>query len=349
MVPILLTTSAWGQNVRRSAPGPDEQLWAEIAALRDADPHAHDDPSRFQQRRQRYETCLEQIDKYLTLYPGGARRNQAIQLQLQASFELGVLGCGDFDRLCARAAELKQRPETPEIAAEAAYWLIFCRRNEHPPETAQPLDPLLPPTDADALREYAEYLDAFPDSRHTPRMATALFDEALQHDDRDKLRSLCNLLNEHHPGNTITERVVGRLARAEAVGQRFQFRGRSIDGVTIDSANYRGAPLVIAVWRHGDEDSVRVLRDIEQWRSQASAAAIGVNLDMSVDLCRATCRELSLAWPQVCDGRGRAGDFCRAYGVRWTPLVLVIDGSGVLRGSADGGGWRAIADAVTND
>jgi len=107
------------------------------------------------------------VQLYLTLYPGGAYRDEAVHIELQTLFELATLEDGDFEPLCRRVQELLAAPPSPDAEQEAAFWEVTCRRvarvrgrdADTQPTTAasQPAAPLAV-ADTEMLAAYAAYL-----------------------------------------------------------------------------------------------------------------------------------------------------------------------------------------------
>ncbi|RMF80406.1 MAG: TlpA family protein disulfide reductase [Planctomycetota bacterium] len=338
-------TNAQTRPPPASRPSPDELLWGEIHALRDAQPETSARDERIAMR----ERLITLLEEYLTLYPGGPRRTEAVRLELQSLFEVGALGCGRFERLRERATALRRDSDDAEIAAEAAYWLLICGSEAHDVATTQPNEVTPEPATPGEADRLAAYIEHHPDSRHAPRLALELFDTAERNGDQRRMRAMRDLLIAHHPSHAITQQLDGRLARVEAVGMPMEFEARTIDGAEIRAADFRGRPWLIVVWRSGDAATARLLCEVENWRTETDAAIVGVSLDLSADACRSACRELGISWPQVCDGRGPASGFARQYGIRQGPLVFVIGRDGVLRGVTWGSDWRTLADAAIAD
>lgn len=340
---------------------PDERLWAEIAALREepatsepADRHLLEalngdtaDPGLARRRR-----LLDRLELYLRLYPGGPRRDEAVVLELDTAFEIGVLTGGRFDDLCRRASEYCRAPPSAAALHEAAYWQIVCRRLERGSGAAggRTVPSTHPAHDAELLREFRTYLEQYPGSRRAPRLAEVLFDDARRRGDRGEMRRLVERLAGAQLGHPVAERLRAQLRREEAVGQAFDVRLRLTDGSTHEIARDRGRIVVLVVWAGFDRDSRERLREVwDAARQDADLRLVGVNLDLSAEDMTAACRELGVGCPQAHDGRGWAGDFALEWGVRELPLVLVVDRRGRLVGSTAGEDWRELLSRAGAD
>jgi hypothetical protein len=357
--------AAEAQN-RHPPRSPDELLWAEIDALSAESAAAEPDelnPSTAPDRRvvdperARRQRLLDRLELYLRLYPGGPRRDEAVALELQTAFEIGVLAGGRFDDLCGRVASYCRAPPSPAALHEAAWWRIICRRvesaasatGEHP-ASRPPIPTMLPGHDPALLREYQSYLEEHPDSRRAPRVAEILFEEALRRGDRPAMRRVLERLAGAQREHPITERLTAQLRRQEAVGRSFDVRLRLADGSTWDIRTERGRIVILVVWASFHAGSRERLRQVWELAQQDhELRLIGVNLDFGAEEMRAACGGLGVDCPQVHDGRGWAGAFALEWGVRQIPFVFVVDREGRLVGATAGEDWRGLLERARPD
>lgn len=335
----------------RPALSPEEQLWQRIRELRDprvTTRSAADLPSagRFQARLQQRQTLANYVQLYLRLYPGGAHRDEAVAEELATLHELGALSGGQSTALCERVGQYLRDPPSRAALAEAAWWDILCRRMaavdaasqpaRHPPGTwPQALD--------EPLRiALTDYLERFPDGRRAPQAAWTLFDAAERRDDRLAMRRIVELMSRHWPEHGVTESLVLRLRRREAVGKPVDF-ALQIGATTWSAAALRGRAVALVVWTSRDPDVARQLERVEAWRrTHAEAQVIGVNLDPAREPMEELVRSLGLEWPQFHDPLGPAGAFAGTWGIRRTPVLLAIDRRGILVDlCTDSGDWSA--------
>lgn len=341
---LSLTLALLGVGQPSVAPASEEELWREIAALRDV---ASTQPfaARFAAEVDRRRSLIARLRTYQNTFPGGAHRAEAVSLELLALFELGTLEGGRLDTLCERAAELGARPPSAGADQEAAYWEIVCRRHRAALATTQPTPVRVLDPDADLLREYAAYAERFPTSRHVPRMAMALFDDALRRDDRDALRRIVEQTQAAFPGHAVTLQLRGALRRVDAQGQRFWLSARLADGSQLDTREYAGHPVLIVVWAEFEPAATHCARAVDEFAAtHAGVRVVGVNLDHDAAAATVAARRLGLEWKQFNDGLGWANEFAREWGVRAVPTVFVIDRDGRLVGAAGAEGWRTLAE-----
>lgn len=329
---------------------PDEVLWQEICQLDREMPGEESYAARLELLLRRRRALLEKVRQYLTTYPGGARRDEVVRLELRALFEIGTLLGGAYEPLCRRVDAYLRRPPSEAALHEAAYWAIHCRRLDSTSAASQPASAPAARHDRELLAAYREYVEQHPRSRYVPRMATVLFDAAADHQDVLEMRRLVGQLRRCFPDHVATASLAARLRCSEAVGQPFSLTFETPGDGQVNTAQWRGQPVLIVVWAGFIPEARACVAKIEAFRlDHPEVRVVGVNLDDSEQQMRAVCRELGLNWPQFNDGRGWANRFALQWGVRKIPWVFVVDRAGRLVGSCGAGGWPAlVAAAVEN-
>lgn len=340
-----LVVAAWIVQLAGAATPPSEAaLWQQIETLYGA--LAEEDPNAdwFAAAEQGRHELLEPLRTYVNVYPGGAHRLAVTALELETLYELGALDGGDLSALCRRSAYLFEHADSESIRAEAAYWRIFCRDRAATtqPATTQPAFAAAP---TDLLQHYADYVAAYPASRHTPRLTSMLFDAAETRGDEDAMAALVTRMQTHFPAHAMTGQLAAVLRRARQVGKVFPLRFTESGDSAVDPNTLGNGPLAIVVWTRFDEPSVAAAREVEQCvAAHPGASAVGINLDPTTELARQAAREVGLKAPQINDGGGWATWFVRHWGVRRLPAVFVVDGKGRLLGVSEGEGWRALLE-----
>jgi hypothetical protein len=322
----------------------DEALWQEILAANRAlsatEPYSQNVEAALRPRR----ILLERARVYLSAYPGGRRRDEVVRLELKALFEIGTLSGGRYQPLQRQVEEYLRHPPSPAALYEAAYWKIRCERLARIAASSQPSSAPVTRDDPALHEAYRSYIQQYPSSRYVPRMATELFDAAVAAGDLAEQRRLVDLLGQHFKGHAVTELLAAQLRRHEAVGKPFGLTFQTADGTEIDTAGWKGRPVLIVVWAGFSERSRACVRAIEAFRSQQpDLQVVGVNLDDGERKMTAACDELGLTWPQYNDGMGWANRFARQWGVREVPCAFVVDRRGRLVGSSGAAGWRELA------
>lgn len=357
----------------------DDGLWREICAMRDATPPAdRHGAARFDWEIANSRQLLQRLRSYETLFPGGARRDEAVALEFQTQFDLISLGGAEWDDLCSRVATLRRAAPSPAILHEAAYWQMFCDRQAHKhatssaPATAAASAPasqaarravtpaqsgpatalvakdsVLTPDD-ELLAAYRRYCDAFPTSRYVPRLSVQLFEDAQRDGDTPAMRAISERLAANFPDHPFAAQLAGALRRSDAVGRPFWVSFRRVgDGATVDTRTMSGKPVLIVVWAGFDAGARRLVAEVEAFRAQRPEwQIVGINIDATAADCQRSAAHAAIGWPQSNDGRGWGTQFLLDWGIRDAAFVLCIDREGRLRGSAAGAAWRKLVDPI---
>jgi len=329
----------------------DEALWNAIQALlQEEPPEAAPYPARLADALAQRRQLLEQLRIYLSVYPGGPRRDQAVQLELRTLSEVATLSGGAYGPLCQRVREYIGRPPSEAALYEAAYWAIHCRRLTRGAAGSQPTSASVLEADAAVLAEYRAYIEQYSRSRHVPRMATVLFDAAAARGDEEAMRWVVNQVSRDFPGHAVTALLAARQRRHAAVGRPFALRFEDADGKRIDTAVWEGSVVLIVVWAGFSGKARACVREIEALRRERRDVRVcGVNLDESEERMQAASGALGLSWPQLHDGLGWANRFAREWAVREVPTVFVVDREGCLVGVGGERDWRELVAAVADN
>lgn len=352
---LLCFASAGDASAQASAPAPfaasapaaqespEERLWREIVELRDRQPPAAPFRERVVALREHKQSLLSYVRLYQRLYPGGRHGDDACTIELTTLYELGSLDGGRFDALRQRVGECLDSSSTPEVLHEAAYWRIQLDRVDRYERLAaatQPSSAPLTEPDLETLAAFEKYIDTYPASRHTPRMAERLFFHALSERRLDRCEALAAALQRAHPAHPVAALLAGRLRRERAIGQPFSVRCEPRPGHPLDTADWRGKTVLVVVWLGADRGCRGLAREIDALLDlRPDIRALGVNLDESRQAMDDACRELEIDWDQWNDGHGMAHAFALEWGVREVPLVFVVGPDGRLR-DVSSDGWR---------
>ncbi len=325
----------------------DEALWRETCELDHQVALTKPFPDNVEGALQARRRLLEKARLYLSVYPGGPRRDEVVRLELKALFEIATLSGGAYGPLQERVEAYLRRPPSEAALYEAAFWAIHCRRLTQASATSRPTSAPIARRDADLADAYRRYIEQYPGSRYAPRMATLLFDVAAGRGDEDAMRQVVAQLRRSFPEHPVAALLTAQLRRRDAVGRPFALAFETADGRRVDTTESKGRPVLIVVWAGFSEPARLCVRRIEAFRQgQPELCVVGVNLDESEDRMNAVCTELGLAWPQFNDEMGWANRFALQWGIRALPQVFVVDREGRLSGSSGAEGWRELALTV---
>ena len=325
----------------------EETLWQHVVALEQSGTAMQPYEKWFATAEQNRAALLDHVRLYTTLYPGGVHRDDAIRIELAALFELGTLRGGALQPLCERVTEYLGAPPSPAAEHEAAYWEIICERSRAATTTqpaSQPSIAAWSSLDVGLRAACRAYVERYPRSRHVPRLASLLFEDAAKRGDREGMRAAVECLGTHFPNHAATRAVLGAWNREESVGRSFWLACRTVDGRALDTREYLGQPVAIVVWAGFDAAARQCVQNVEQFRrAHPELHVVGVSVDESVEATAAAGRELEIGWPQFNDGLGWGNEFVRSWGVTRLPYVFVVDRHGRLAGATPDDGWEVWA------
>lgn len=317
-----------------AAQSPDEALWAQIEALR-LPPASMPATARFDAAHDRLEQLVQKARLYRSLYPGGARRNAAVAAELSALYDIGCLDKGDFTALKKAASAHAQDTTSEETRAEGAFWLMLCDHlgsTSSAPTSAPVFDESLP-----LLGAYRRYVEQFPRSRHSPRLAEMVIEDALNRGALDEARSALTALQNGHPQHQTTERLTGAIRRVESIGQPFQATFRLTDGSQLSTQSLAGQPLLILLWTPDEARSAAFARGVERFvREHPTVQVIAAPLTRSQD------EKYPPGWRIADEPLSLGGEFARSWGVSRSPTIFVIDAQGRLLGTSSVDGWERL-------
>jgi hypothetical protein len=324
----------------------DEQLWSEIEALSAGLSTVTPFPAFFARAEQTRRALVEKTRSYLAAYPGGPRRDAAVQLQLKALFEIAVLTGDGFDELRVRVAEYLDHPPSTTARGEAAYWAIQLGRLEEGSAAARLATDVTCP-DEQLLSACRSFVADHRASRHTPGIAAELFDDAVGRGALLEAARFVALLTADFTEDLVRKQLRARLRRRSALGKPLALAQTAADGTPVDTGSWKGEPVLVVFWAAFDEPSRACLDQIEAVRRQSpDLHVVCVNLDADAARMEEACRAAGLSWPQLHDGLGWAGPLAVEWGVRELPTVLVVDQEGRLAGVAEATDWPDLVELV---
>lgn len=110
------------------------------------------------------------------------------------------------------------------------------------------------------------------------------------------------------------------------------FKGETLDGKTVSSADYKGKRLVIACAATWQGESIAFLRQLRKKLKSVHPAweCIIVSMDVDREVLRNTLKRDSLEYPVICDRKAFESPLVQQLGLHYVPSCMLIDAQGKI-------------------
>ncbi|MEZ6098002.1 MAG: thioredoxin-like domain-containing protein [Pirellulaceae bacterium] len=128
----------------------------------------------------------------------------------------------------------------------------------------------------------------------------------------------------------LIRKAMGAKRRLTSVGQPLAFRGRTVDGKTLDVAQLKGKIVLIhywATWCDPCKEDLDVLRDL-QAKYPREFALVGISLDNDPQQLATFLRSARLTWPQLYEQGGLDSPLAVDLGVLTLPTMILLNEKG---------------------
>ena len=112
-----------------------------------------------------------------------------------------------------------------------------------------------------------------------------------------------------------------------------EFRARSSTDAVISSADLIGKAVVIEVWASYCtvcRAQFPILRQLDRDYRERGLRIVGVSMDTDIAAFRAAMQAENPSWPQICEGKGAAGDLAQQLQLDHTPGFYLVDRAGKI-------------------
>lgn len=181
------------------------------------------------------------------------------------------------------------------------------------------------------LKKLEGYIADYPDC---PDTAEAMFQLAVAQEyaghEEDATKWYGQIV-KGFPNAPAAKKAAGARARLGSVGNVISIRGKSPNGETVDTANYRGKVVLVqywATWCEPCKADMPVLKELLAKHGSAGFTIVGVNLDQSVKDMTDYVAQNGLTWPQVFEEGGLESRPANEMGILTLPTMILLDGQG---------------------
>lgn len=301
---------------------PDEQLWRQIEHLSTPTPIVEPYDARFAMERDRLERLISRLASYRRQFPGGARSDDAVVLELAAHLHLATL-TNSGTRFAEHCRALSARPMSDALRRRVTRYQDLADRLAGGPEFLEELRRSAAADDADAAAA------PVPRPAAAPSGSTSI-DAAHP--------ATAQEVDAQASGAPDTARNAAALRRAAAIGTPLAFEADSDLTTSLRAAGLCERPILIVVWASWDERSVEAAALAQQARAACpTLGTLGLCIDLDPARMREAIDAYALDGVQLRAEQGWASPLLTTWNLRRLPALLLIDSGGVLRAIEEDG------------
>jgi thiol-disulfide isomerase/thioredoxin len=177
---------------------------------------------------------------------------------------------------------------------------------------------------ANFVAKFAEFDEAAPVLFHLANANEFNAEEA-------SAREQYGRLVKEYASTDAGKKAAGALRRLDLVGKPLAIAGTGLQSETVDSAKYRGKPVLIVFWSSWAtpvrQDLPELIKLYEK-RKKDGLQIIGVNLDNERADLDAFLKDHQITWPQIFEPGGMESRLAVDYGIILLPSMFLIDSDG---------------------
>ncbi len=181
------------------------------------------------------------------------------------------------------------------------------------------------------MEKLEEFLTKFPDSDEAPSVLFHLANANEFNAEEAKARQQYGKLVESYPATDAGKKAAGAIRRLELQGKVLAITGTGLQNDTVDSARFRGKPLLVVFWASWatpvKQDLPGLIKIYDKYKKNG-LQIVGVNLDNERGELDAFLKEHELAWPQIFEPGGMESRLAVDYGIILLPSMFLVDGEG---------------------
>ena len=181
------------------------------------------------------------------------------------------------------------------------------------------------------MADLEKFLDTFADSDEAAPVLFHLANANEFNADEAKAREQYGRLVKDYAATEAGKKAAGALRRLDLTGKPIQIAGTGLQNETVDSAKYRGKPVLVVFWASWatpvKQDLPELVKLYDKHRKDG-LQIIGVNLDNDRAELEAFLKEHQISWPQIFEGGGMDSRLAVDYGIILLPSMFLVDSQG---------------------
>ena len=112
-----------------------------------------------------------------------------------------------------------------------------------------------------------------------------------------------------------------------------EFRARTSADTVLSSAELKGKVVVVEIWASYCtvcRAQFPILRQLDRDYRDRGLRIVGISMDTDMGAFERALQKETPSWPQICEGKGPAGDLARQLQIDHTPGFYLVDRSGKI-------------------
>jgi peroxiredoxin len=112
-----------------------------------------------------------------------------------------------------------------------------------------------------------------------------------------------------------------------------EFRARTSTDAVLSSTDLKGNVVLVEIWASYCtvcRAQFPILRQLDRDYHERGLRIVGVSMDTDIAAFQAAIRTEQLSWPQICEGKGAAGDLARQLRLDYAPGFYLVDREGKI-------------------
>ena len=133
------------------------------------------------------------------------------------------------------------------------------------------------------------------------------------------------------PTSPQAKKASGAIRRLDSPGKQLSFKGRTINGKSLDIKQLAGRVVLVHYWASWCEPckaDMAIIRDLVAKYGRSGFYAVGVNVDNDQQVAIDAMKKARLTWPQIYESGGLESRPATELGILTLPTMLLLDKKG---------------------
>ena len=245
---------------------------------------------------------------------------------LSAATQSGAMPEGT-ERLEKLLARLKKQGKSNDILAYVRYRSLLATYSEAMQKPKADYAKI----QSDWLENLKQFVKTYPKSNDA---AEALLQIAIAEEfsgNNEQAKDWYRKIASVAPESPQAKKATGAIRRLDSPGKPLQFKGRTINGKTLNLAQLAGRVVLVHYWASWCEPckaDMAIIRDLVAKYGRSGFYAVGINVDNDRQVAIDAMKKSRLTWPQIYESGGLESRPATELGILTLPTMLLLDKKG---------------------